>query len=103
MSDEKWHSLGKAEELQPDEVRAAHVAGSKLCIGRAGETYFAVDDLCPHAAGSLSEGMIDDDQVVCPLHAYGFEIHSGHCPDDPSCSIKAYEVRVENGELKVKL
>ena len=103
MSEPTWHGLGSAGEIGPDEIRGALVDGTKLCIGRAGDTYFAVDDTCPHAAGSLSEGMIDDDQLICPLHAYGFEVKSGHCPDDPGCPIKAYEVRVENSELQVKL
>lgn len=103
MSEETWHDLGKAEEIGTDQIRAATVGETVLCIGRTKDGYFAVDDGCPHAAGSLSDGMIDDDQVVCPLHAYGFEVKTGHCPDDPSCSIQSYPVRVENGELQVRL
>lgn len=103
MSDRVWHDLGAASEIGPDEIRGARVGGNRLCIGRSGDTYFAVDDTCPHAAGSLSEGMIDDNQVICPLHAYGFDVKSGHCSEDPSCSIKSYEVRIENGQLQVKL
>lgn len=103
MSEEIWHDLGPAADLGEGDVRAVLVGGTMLCIGRAGQGYFALNDLCPHAAGSLSEGMIDDDQVVCPLHAYGFEIKTGHCPDDPSCSIQTYEVRIEDGELQVRL
>ena len=103
MSEDIWHDLGPAGDLADGDVRGALVKGEKLCIGKAGDRYFAVHDLCPHAAGSLSEGMVDDDQVICPLHAYGFEIDTGHCPDDPSCSIQAFEVRVEDGVLQVKL
>jgi NAD(P)H-dependent nitrite reductase small subunit len=103
MSDESWHDLGPAADLKEGDLRGALVDGNKLCIGRSGDSYFAVHDVCPHAAGSLSEGMVDEDQVICPLHAYGFEIKTGHCPDDPSCSIQAYEVRVEDGALQVKI
>jgi nitrite reductase/ring-hydroxylating ferredoxin subunit len=47
--------------------------------------------------------MVDGDQVICPLHAYGFDIHSGHCEDDPDCSVKGYAVRIEGSVLQVLL
>jgi nitrite reductase/ring-hydroxylating ferredoxin subunit len=75
----------------------------KLCVGRSGDRYFAIDDTCPHAGGSLTEGMLDDDLVICPLHAYAFESGTGHCIDDPACSIRAYPIRIENGTLRVRV
>lgn len=100
---ESWHNVGSVDDFAGVEVKGALIAGVKLCIGKAGEEYFAVDDTCPHAGGSLSEGMVDGDQVICPLHAYGFDIHSGHCEDDPDCSVKGYAVRIEGRVLQVLL
>ena len=98
-----WYDLGSIDDFAGIEVKGALIAGVKLCVGKAGEEYFAIDDTCSHAGGSLSEGMIDGDQVICPLHAYGFEIKTGHCPDDPDCSVKVYPVRIEGNKLKVQL
>ena len=100
---ETWHELGTVDDFAGVEVKGALIAGVKLCVGKAGDEYFAIDDHCPHAGGSLSEGMVDGGQVICPLHAYGFDIHTGHCPDDPDCSVKGYRVRVEGSVLKVLL
>lgn len=100
---ESWHDLGSVDDFAGIEVKGALIAGVKLCVGKAEESYFAVDDTCPHAGGSLSEGMVDGDQVICPLHAYGFDIRTGHCADDPDCSVKGYPVRVEDGVLQVLL
>jgi nitrite reductase (NADH) small subunit len=98
-----WHDVGSVNDYAGVEVKGALIAGIKLCVGKAGDEYFAIDDTCPHAGGSLAEGMVDGDQVICPLHAYGFDIRSGHCPDDPDCSVKGYEVRVEGGVIQVQL
>ncbi len=103
MSEPTWRDLGEADDFSADEVKGALVAGHRLCVGRAGEHFFAVDDQCPHAGGSLSEGLVDGDLVICPLHAYAFEVKTGRCEDDPSCSIKVYEVRVENGVVQVRI
>lgn len=98
-----WQEVGSLDDIPEGELRGARVAGRKLCLGRSAEGYFAIDDECPHAAGSLSEGMIDGSEVICPLHAYAFDTRTGECPDDPSCNIRRYPVRRENGRLQVQL
>lgn len=98
-----WQAVGSLDDIPEGEVRGARVAGRKLCVGRSAEGYFAIDDECPHAAGSLSEGMLDGKEVLCPLHAYAFDIVTGECPDDPSCNVRTYAVRRENGTLEVQL
>ena len=77
------------------------IRGVRLCVGRSGETHFALDDTCPHAGGSLSEGLVDGELVICPLHAFAFEIETGSCLDDAHCSVSPYPVRVENGRILV--
>jgi len=100
---ENWKDVFALENIPEGEVRAVRTDGAVLCIGVADGELFAVDDECPHAGGSLSEGMLDGDQVICPLHAYGFEIRTGHCPDDPSCSIRSYAIRRQGNKIQVQL
>ena len=99
----RWHDLGSAESFQDEKLNGALIAGVRLCFGRSGERFFAIDDTCPHAGGSLAEGLIDEDLVICPLHAYAFEIATGRCIDELACSVSTYPVRVEDGTLQVQL
>jgi nitrite reductase/ring-hydroxylating ferredoxin subunit len=101
--DAAWHDLGSADGWSVGDLRGALVRGNRLCVGRAPDGWFAIDDECPHAGGSLSEGIVDGGEVICPLHAYAFDPKTGHCPDDPGCSIRAHEVRVEGGRLQVRI
>lgn len=104
MADEaSWHDLGAAEGFADAKLNGRLIAGVRLCFGRAGDHFFAIDDTCPHAGGSLTEGMLDADLVICPLHAYAFEIETGRCIDEAACSVRAYPVRVEDGILKVQI
>lgn len=103
MADPTWHNLGSPDDFPPNEIRGAMLAGHRLCVGRAGDRYFAVDDTCPHAGGSLSEGFVEDKLLICPLHGFCFEIDTGHCPDDPSCSVTSYELRIHDGLLQIQL
>lgn len=103
MSDPAWHDLGPIEGFEDGKLNGRLVQGVRLCFGRSGGETFAIDDTCPHAGGSLTEGMLDEDLVICPLHAYAFESRTGRCVDDESCSVSAYPTRVEDGILQVRI
>jgi len=103
MREPRWHELGRVEDFRSGGLRGRLVAGRRLCVGRAGARFFAIDDTCPHAGGSLCEGLLEAELVICPLHAYGFEIESGRCVDDPNCSVSSYEVRVAGGVVEVRI
>jgi len=42
----------------------------------AGEV-FALNDKCPHKQGPLSQGMVHDKFVTCPLHSWVFSLETG--------------------------
>ena len=98
-----WHDLGPAADFPQEKLRGRMVQGLRLCTGRSGAAFFAIDDTCPHAGGSLTEGMLDGDLVICPLHAWAFESASGRCIDDENCSVRAYPTRVERGIVQVRI
>jgi nitrite reductase (NADH) small subunit len=58
----------------------------------------AIENSCPHKKGKLSEGMVCDHHVYCPLHDWKIDLNDGkvQAPDD-GC-VTAFAVRVdENG------
>ena len=101
--DEGWVDVAAAGDLADGQLRAVEVEGERICLGRAGEAFFAIDDTCPHAGGSLAEGMLQGRFVLCPLHAYAFDPNTGECPDDPRCSVAAYPIRVDGDRVKLRL
>ena len=103
MSEPRWHDLGPVDGYRDADLQERSVAGVRLCVGRAGDRWFAIDDTCPHSGGSLAVGMLDEDVVICPLHAYAFEIATGRCIDDPACGVSSYPTRMQAGSLQVQL
>lgn len=67
-------------------------------VFRLGDDFFAIDDTCTHASFSLSEGMVFDGQVECPLHLGTFDIRTGAATGLPCITpVKTYPITVENG------
>lgn len=50
---------------------------SNVLVARVGYRYCAIEDACNHSGASLADGERAGDRVVCPLHAYVFELASG--------------------------
>lgn len=62
-----------------------------------------IDDHCPHAGGSLSAGAVADGCVICPWHAWTFDLSTGVCPDASAYRVRVYPVKIENGRVYVQL
>jgi len=90
--------------IPPGEGRTFDVAGERIAIfhTRSGEV-FATQAFCPHKGGPLADGLIGGTTLICPLHAWKFDLRSGE-PLLGSCSLKTYQVRVdETGRVVIAL
>lgn len=72
-------------------------AGDIAIFRNAEDEVFAIRDRCPHKGGSLSQGIVFDRRVACPLHGMTVHLDTGkaQAPDE-GCARK-YRVRVDKG------
>ena len=66
-----------ASDVPADEALGVTIGDVDVALARDGEEFFAVQDLCSHAAVSLSEGEVDDCTVECWLHGSRFDLRTG--------------------------
>ena len=99
---EVW--IASVDAVPHGEGRRFVIAGESIAVfrGRDGILY-AVQDRCPHRGGPLSEGLIGGGHVVCPYHAYRFDLGTGACLNDAGCSIRTYAVREEDGWILLEV
>jgi len=89
-------------ELKPDSALAVEVDGEDVAVVRSGDEYFAIADLCSHAAIPLSEGDVEDGEIECYLHGSRFDLRSGKPTGLPATEpVAVYPVRVEGDDLLV--
>jgi nitrite reductase (NADH) small subunit len=85
------------------EVAEFMVQGRALCVAHSGGTIAVLDGTCPHEGGPLGEGILEDGRVVCPWHAYAYDLRTGATEQDPELKVEVLEATVADGELRVKL
>src|SRR5271166_2594773 len=85
------------------EVAEFTVSGRSLCVAKIGGTVAVLDGTCPHEGGPLGEGIIEEGRVVCPWHAYAYDLLTGATEQNPELKVEVLEATVTDGELRVKL
>lgn len=58
---------------------------------------FAVNNLCPHKKGPLSQGIVHGDKVTCPLHNWKISLETGKADEPDEGETTCYPTKVENG------
>jgi nitrite reductase/ring-hydroxylating ferredoxin subunit len=81
----------------------AALEGLRIALFNVDGRYYAIDDTCPHAGGSLSEGDLDDTTVECPLHSARFDLTTGQMLSPPAdTDVVAYQVRVAGNDIMLE-
>jgi len=68
--------------------------------------YYALDDVCTHDGGPLSDGPLDGagGTIACPRHGAKFDIKTGAAVTMPATKATvAHEVKVEGEQILVRL
>jgi nitrite reductase/ring-hydroxylating ferredoxin subunit len=106
-----WRTTGLTVADVPEASPRELVVGSRtLALVRAGEELYALDGICPHQGGPLTDGTVEQGRLVCPLHGAAFAIESGAVVADPFgieppegavAAVRAFPARVVGGRVEV--
>ncbi|MDQ4104405.1 MAG: Rieske 2Fe-2S domain-containing protein, partial [Actinomycetota bacterium] len=72
--------LGPVEQIPIGEGRAFVVGDEQVAVFRLRDGEMrAVAARCPDRGGPLADGLVDGEQVICPLHHHTFRLVDGQC------------------------
>ncbi len=90
--------------IPPGEGRTFEVLGARVAIfrSRSGDL-FASQAECPHRGGPLADGLLGGNTLICPLHAWKFDLSTGQTIAG-DCGIRIYPVRADStGQILVTI
>jgi 3-phenylpropionate/trans-cinnamate dioxygenase ferredoxin subunit len=93
-------------DVPADEALGVTIGDVDVAIARhtteQGDEFFAVQDLCTHAAVALSEGEVADCTVECWLHGSRFDLRTGKPTGLPATEpVATFPVEVREDGLYV--
>ncbi len=78
--------------------------GKQLCVANDGARIAILDNACPHRMGPLAEGWLEDGKVICPWHAWAFDLSTGEVDHEPSEKVAVYPYSIEaNGDVLITI
>lgn len=97
--------VAKVSDLTPGESLCIEVAGNQIALFNVGGEYYAIDNVCPHRGGPLSEGRIDPANltVQCPWHGWMFRCDTGVSLNIPTARVQKFDVKIEGDEIHVEI
>lgn len=96
-------TVTKKSDLPSGKAISVDFNGKRVAIFNVDGNYYAIDDECTHAGGSLSEGELSNTIVTCPWHGATYDITSGAVLSEPAFEgVKSYKVTVEGDEIKLE-
>ena len=92
-----------AAELADGTPTKATLGATALVVVRRGDLVFALKETCSHAGGPLSEGRLEGDAIICPLHASAFRLSDGAVRHGPAATRQVvYRARISGDQVEVQ-
>jgi nitrite reductase (NADH) small subunit len=96
-------TVARVGELAPGKARQVTVNDRWVGLFNVDGVYHAIDNLCLHRGGPLSDGPARDCIVTCPWHGWQYDIRTGTLVQDPSVGVTRHETRVVGDDIQVRL
>lgn len=96
----EWIEIGGVDDIPLQGARVVKTPLGDIAVFRtaAGRVY-AIDDRCPHRGGPLSQGIVHDDFVTCPLHNWVINLATGKAEGADSGCVATFPIRIQDGRL----
>ena len=101
-----WVRVCAVSEVPAGGMRAFQVEGLAIpvLVADLGAGIFAASSgICPHEDVELEGGELVGRRVVCPGHAYEFDLTTGRCTHDPALKLRRFPVRVVEDEIHMRV
>lgn len=99
----RWIEVAKVDECPPG-TAIERVAGDRIvALYHMGDTFYALDGVCPHQGGPLGKGELSGCIVTCPWHGWQFDVTDGRHQISPNIRQPAFEVRQEGDSVLVRI
>ena len=105
----RWVKIAPFDEipkLGSRVVRTKNAENKDLEIGvfrLEDDRIFAINNMCPHKGGPLSQGIVYGDKVACPLHSWKISLVDGKAEEPDVGETACFNTKVENDVVWLEL
>ncbi|MGO4268336.1 nitrite reductase small subunit NirD [Paenibacillus sp. TAF58] len=94
--------VGNISEIAERRSRVVRIGALEIALFKLSDGVVkAIENRCPHKGGKLSEGILCDHHVFCPLHDWKIDLQDGlvQAPDEGCVTSFQVEIDSASGEM----
>ncbi|HZV55054.1 MAG TPA: non-heme iron oxygenase ferredoxin subunit [Rhodocyclaceae bacterium] len=98
----RWIDVVRTAESWPGASHLVEADGTLIAVFNVDGIFHAIADTCSHEEESLSGGILEGTEIICPAHGARFSVVTGEVLEPPACeSVASYPVRITDGMVQV--
>lgn len=95
-----FEEIASIDDFQDADRLEVFVEDTPVLLIRAGDQYFAIEDVCTHDGQPLTDGCIEEGAIVCPRHGARFDLQTGKALCMPATKpVRTFEVKVRDRKI----
>ncbi len=99
-----WVAVGSINDIPRQGARCVKNGAMTIAVFRTSDDrVFALEDRCPHKNGPLSQGIVHDGCVTCPLHNWVISLETGEAQGADSGQTLSFPVKMDGTTVLVGL
>lgn len=99
-----WVEIGSVAGIPRRGARRVKNGATTIAVFRTDDDrLFALEDKCPHLDGPLSQGIVHDDCVTCPLHNWVISLETGQAQGADDGAARVFPVRLDGETVYLSL
>lgn len=96
-------TVARAGDVPVGGVKVVQVRGVPVAVFHLEDGWWAIEDVCTHDGGPVSDGCLANGVIECSRHGAMFDVRTGAVRRFPATSpVATYAVRVEGDEIQVE-
>ncbi len=105
----EYVKVAQTTELPPGSKKKISLGNKDILLTNFEGTYYALDNRCPHMGGSLFDGKLEGNHIICPKHGSVFDVKTGRVVERGSIlfikvkvdDLHQYPVKIEGTDLYI--
>jgi nitrite reductase (NADH) small subunit len=104
VQSQNWVAIGLVTDIPRQGSRCVKNGDMTIAVFRTtDDRVFALEDKCPHKNGPLSQGIVHDGCVTCPLHNWVISLETGAAQGADEGQTASFPIKVEDGTVLLGL
>ncbi|MDF1776828.1 MAG: nitrite reductase small subunit NirD [Rhizobiaceae bacterium] len=97
---ENWVAIGAVSDIPRRGSRCVKNGDTTIAIFRTVDDHiYALEDKCPHKNGPLSQGIVHDGCVTCPLHNWVISLETGQAQGADEGGTLSFGVKLDGDSI----